>query len=166
MTKSQSLEDLFVEELRDLYHAEGQLVKALPKIAKAASSQELRQAIEEHLEQTKGHVERLEQVFEELGQRAKGKRCVAMEGLIEEGKELMDQDLEAMVMDAGLICAAQKVEHYEMAGYGTARTWARLLGHHRAPDLLQETLNEEGEADHKLTQIAEGMVNTQAAAAQ
>src|SRR5262249_1822774 len=155
------LHDLFVDQLKDLYNAENQLVKALPKMAKAASSPELRSAFEEHLEVTKGHVERLEQVFESLDLPPKGQKCKAMKGLIEEGKELIDEEPEADVLDAGLICAAQKVEHYEMAGYGCVRTWARQLGHAEAADLLQQTLDEEGEADKKLTQIAESMVNVQ-----
>jgi ferritin-like metal-binding protein YciE len=163
MAKVRSLHDLFIEELRDLYSAETQIVKVLPKMAKKASSEELRHAFEEHLEQTHVQVERLEQIFEQLNARARGKRCVAMEGLIEEGKELMEEDMEPDVMDAGLIGAAQKVEHYEMAGYGTVRTWAHMLGNHQIADLLQQTLNEEGETDHKLTQLAEQMINTAAA---
>ncbi len=160
--KTRTLHDLWVECLRDLYSAENQLIKALPKMAKAATSDELRQAIEEHLEQTKGHAERLEQIFEELDLKPKGKKCVGMEGLIEEGKEMLEEDLEPAVCDAGIIGAAQKVEHYEIGGYGTARTWARHLGQDRAAELLQQTLDEEGEADHKLTEIAERMVNLQA----
>src|SRR5262249_44590673 len=152
-------EDLFVNELRDLYNAENQLVKALPKMAKSASSPELRQGFEEHLEQTRHHVERLEQVFEQLGTKARGKKCQAMEGLIDEGKDLMDEDAEPPVMDAGLIAAAQKVEHYEIAGYGTVRTWAEHLGHHEAAELLQQTLDEEKQTDQKLTRLAEQMVN-------
>jgi ferritin-like metal-binding protein YciE len=154
-----SLEDLFHEELRDVYDAERQLVKALPKMAKAASSDELRQAFEEHLDQTRGHVERLERVFETMGKKARGKTCEAMEGLIEEGENIIDADGEDMVRDAGLIAAAQRVEHYEMAVYGCLRTWARQLDKHDAADLIEQTLNEEKEADHKLTQIAESMVN-------
>jgi ferritin-like metal-binding protein YciE len=160
--KIKSLQELLVDELRDLYNAENQLVKALPKMAKAATSPELKTCFEEHLEQTKGHVDRLERVFEELGTRAKGKTCEAMEGLIEEGKDLIDEDIDRTVLDAGLICAAQKVEHYEMAGYGCVRTWARQLGHEEAANLLQETLDEEAQADHRLTQIAESAVNVEA----
>src|SRR6266404_1998518 len=130
--KLRSLQDLFVDNLRDLYNAEGQLVKALPKFVKATSSEELRSAIENHLEQTRHHAERLEQVFELLGTKAKGKTCKAMEGLIDEGKQLLDEAAEQNVMDAGIIAAAQRVEHYEMAGYGCVRTWARQLGHHEA----------------------------------
>ena len=154
-----SLQDLFVSELKDLYSAENRLVKALPKMAKAASSEDLKQAFEDHLEETKGHVERLEQIFDELDVNPKGKKGKAMEGLIEEGKEMIDENAEADVKDAGLIAAAQKVEHYEMSGYGSARTFARMLGHEKAANLLQQTLNEEGEADKKLTAIAESHVN-------
>jgi ferritin-like metal-binding protein YciE len=161
--KMATLEDLFVNELRDLYNAENQMVKALPKMAKAASSPEIRQGFEEHLEQTRHHVERLEQVFEQLGAKARGKKCQAMEGLIEEGKELMSEDAEPPVMDAGLIAAAQKVEHYEIAGYGTVRTWAEHLGHHEAAELLRQTLDEEKQTDQKLTRLAEQMVNQEAA---
>jgi len=157
-----SLHDLYVDELRDLYSAENQLLKALPKMAKAASSPQLRAAFTEHLEVTRGQVERLETIFEALGKKAKGKKCVAMEGLIEEAKELLDEDAPASVLDAGLIMAAQKVEHYEMAGYGTVRTFAQRLGETRAAQLLQETLAEEKEADEKLTQLAETVVNAQA----
>jgi ferritin-like metal-binding protein YciE len=160
--KMQNLNDLFVNELRDLYHAEHQIVKALPKMAKKASQPELRQAFQEHLEQTQGHLERLEQCFEQLGLKAKGKKCVAMEGIIDEGKEIMGEDLEPDVMDAALIAAAQKVEHYEMCGYGSCRTWAQELGHDQCADLLQQTLDEEKETDQRLTDIAESMVNREA----
>ena len=162
--KLASLRDLFIEELRDLYSAENQLVKALPKMAKAASSEELRNAFEEHFEQTKEHVNRLEQIFEKLDAKAKGKKCKAMEGLIEEGKEVMDEDAVPPVMDAAIISAAQRVEHYEIAGYGCARTYARTLGEDEAAELLQQTLDEEGETDKKLTELAENIVNQQAAA--
>ena len=162
--KLRSLQDLFVDELKDLYSAENQLVKALPKMAKAASSEELRSGFEEHLEQTRGHVERLDQIFEQLDARAKGKKCKAMEGLIEEGKELMEEDAEPGVLDAGLIAAAQKVEHYEMASYGCVRTWAEQLGYHEAAELLQQTLDEEKETNEKLTQLAESVVNQEAEA--
>jgi ferritin-like metal-binding protein YciE len=157
--KLQSLEDLFHEQLRDMYDAEKQLVKALPKMAKAASAQELKSAFAEHLEQTKGHVERLERVFELIGKKARAKTCEGMEGLIEEGEEMIAADAESMVRDAGLIASAQRVEHYEMAGYGCLHTWARQLNNHEAADLVEQTLREEKEADQKLTQIAEGMVN-------
>jgi len=157
-----SLHDLFVDQLKDLYNAENQLVKALPKVAKTASNPRLKQAVEEHLEQTRHHVERLEQVFQEVNARAKGKTCQAMEGIIEEAKELMSEKPEAAVLDAGLIGAAQKVEHYEIAGYGTVRAWARQLGFNTAAKLLEETLEEEKAADRKLTEIGESMVNVHA----
>lgn len=157
--KLHSLEDLFYEEVRDMFDAEKQLIKALPKMAKAASTDELRQAFEEHLDQTRGHVERLEQVFESLGKKARGKSCQAMQGLIEEGADLIDADAEPRVLDAGLIAAAQRVEHYEMAVYGCLLTWARQLNNSEAAELLEQTLNEEKEADQKLTQIAESVVN-------
>jgi ferritin-like metal-binding protein YciE len=159
-----SLRELYVDELKDLYSAENQLVKALPKMAKGATSAELRGGFLEHLEQTKVHVERLEQIFEALGMSPKGKKCKGMEGLIEEGKELLEEDAEPDVLDAGLISAAQRVEHYEMAGYGCVRTYARLLGEEEAAELLQQTLDEEGETDKKLTQLAEA-INVEAAEA-
>jgi len=165
MAKLNTLEDLFVEQLQDLYDAEHQITKALPKMAKAASSSELQQGFQMHLQQTEQQIQRLEQVFETIGQKAKGKTCEAMKGLIKEGEELMSMDADAAVMDAGLIAAAQRVEHYEMAGYGSVRTWAQQLGNQKAAQLLQQTLDEEGETDHKLTQIAESMVNTRAASA-
>jgi ferritin-like metal-binding protein YciE len=158
----ESLRDLYVHELRDLYNAETQLIKALPKMAKAASAPELRAAFEEHLSVTKRQVDRLDQIFEALDERPTGKKCVAMEGLIEEGKEMMKEDAEPAVLDAALIAAAQKVEHYEIAGYGCVRTYARMLGFEDAAELLQETLNEEGEADHKLTELAESVINVEA----
>jgi len=162
--KLESLQDLLVDQLKDLYSAENQIIKALPKMAKAASSSELREGFQEHLEQTKNHAKRLEQICEQLDVTPKGKKCKAAEGLIEDGKELIEEDAEAAVMDAGLICAAQKVEHYEMATYGCARTWAEQLGLHDVAQLLQETLDEEKETNEKLTQIAESMVNQEAAA--
>lgn len=158
-----TLEDLYVNELRDLYHTEKQLVRALPKMAKKASNEELRSAFAEHLEVTRGHVQRLEQIFEDLGMAARAKPCRGMEGLIEEGNELMQEKADPDVLDAGLISAAQRVEHYEMAAYGTVRTFAETLGYEEAANLLQQTLDEEGEADKKLTQIAESMINVQAA---
>jgi len=158
----QDLEDLFVDQLRDLYNAEKQLTKALPKMAKKASDDQLRQAFTMHLEQTEEHVQRLEQIFEKLGKRAGGKTCKAMQGLIEEGKELMEEDAEPEVLDAGLIAAAQRVEHYEIAGYGTVRAYAKLLGNNDAARLLQKTLDEEGDTDKKLTQLAESTINVQA----
>jgi ferritin-like metal-binding protein YciE len=159
---AETLEDLLIETLRDTYNAEKQLVKALPRMAKAANSEELRAAFEEHLEVTKEQVTRLEQVFKELGVPVRGKHCVAMEGLIEEGKELMEEDHEPEVMDAGLIASAQKVEHYEIAAYGTVRTWAEMLGHSRAANLLQQSLEEESETDEKLSQLAMTTVNVEA----
>ena len=158
----ESLQDLLLEQLKDLYNAEGQLVKALPKMAKAATHPKLKQAFTSHLEETKGHVERLKKVFDALGETAKGKTCKAMKGLIEEGKEMMEEDATPEVMDAGLIAAAQRVEHYEMAGYGCVRTYAQLLGNDRAAKLLQQTLDEEGLADKKLTDIAESVINLEA----
>ena len=162
--KMESLETLYVEELRDIYNAENQLLKALPKMAKAASSSELKRAFEEHLEQTQGHVERLEEIFEKLDKKPTGKTCKAMKGLIEEGSEIAKEDGEEHVLDAGLIAAAQKVEHYEMASYGTVRTWAEILGEEDAAELLQQTLDEEGETDKRLTELAEEIVNVEAAA--
>jgi len=150
---AENLQELFVEELRDMYDAEKQLVKALPKMAKAAESEELRAAFEEHLEVTRQHVGRLEEVFKGLGIAARGKPCEGMKGLVEEGQEMM-QELEGIVLDAALISAAQKVEHYEIASYGTLATFAEVLGMEDAKDLLGQTLDEEKEADEKLTQIA------------
>jgi len=158
-----NLQDLFVHELRDILNAENQLVKALPKMAKAAASQELKDGFTEHLEQTKEQVKRLERIFKMLDMAPRGKKCAAMEGLIEEGSELIAEDADEMVKDAGLIAAAQKVEHYEIAAYGTLRTWAQQLAMDDAANLLQETLDEEGETDKKLTQLAESMVNAEAA---
>jgi len=163
--KMKTLEDLFVHELKDLYSAEKQLVKALPKMAKAATHQELRQAFEAHLKQTEQHVERLDEIFSQLQLSARGAKCKAMEGLITEGKEILAEDMEDDVRDAALICAAQRVEHYEMAGYGCARTFARDLGHHAAAELLQQTLEDEAAADEKLTEIAVGRINAEAMAA-
>jgi ferritin-like metal-binding protein YciE len=156
------LEELLQDELKDLYSAENQIIKALPKMAKAATSPELRRAFERHLEETRRQVERLDQIGEELEMKMTGKKCKGMEGLIAEGKELMEEDLEADALDAGLIGAAQKVEHYEIAAYGTARTHAEMLGYRRIAKLLQQTLNEEGMTDKKLTQLAESVVNYEA----
>ena len=158
----QDLQDLYVEELRDLYNAEKQLVKALPKMAKKASHDELKQAFTTHLEETKGHVERLEQIFEKLGKRAGGKTCKAMQGIVEEGKEMMEEDAEPDVMDAALIAAAQRAEHYEIAAYGTVRTYAKLLGDNQAARVLQTTLDEEGKTDKLLTDLAESSINVDA----
>ena len=162
MPKITTLEELLVEELKDLFDAENQLTRALPKMAKAATSPELKAAFQEHLEVTKQQVERLTQVFEQLGKPAKGKKCEAMKGLITEGQELMQEDILPELLDAGLIGAAQRVEHYEMAGYGTVRTMAEVLGHREAALLLDQTLKEEGEADKKLTMIAKKFVNLRA----
>ena len=159
----QSLQDLFVEQLKDIYSAENQLIKALPKMAKAASDPNLQSAFTEHLEQTKGHAQRLEQIFEKLGASPRGKKCKAMEGLIEEGKETMEEEGEPTVLDAGLIAAAQRVEHYEIAAYGTVRSYAKTLGDDEAAELLQQTLDEEGETDKKLTGLAERLINAHAA---
>lgn len=157
-----TLQDLLVETLRDTYNAEKQLVKALPKMAKSATSDELRAAFTDHLEVTRQQVTRLEQVFQELDVPVRGKHCVAMEGLIEEGKEIMEEDHDPNVMDAGIIAAAQKVEHYEIAAYGTLRTWAEMLGFTRAAELFQQSLDEEAEADEKLSQLALTQINVEA----
>jgi ferritin-like metal-binding protein YciE len=157
-----SLQDLFVHDLKDLYSAETQLLKALPKMAKAASSPDLKQAFEKHTKETEAQVARLEKIFEELDESPKGKKCKAMEGLIEEGKEIMEEDAEPEVLDAGLIGAAQKVEHYEIAGYGTARTYAEMLGNNAAARLLQQTLDEEGKTDKLLTELAVSCINVEA----
>ena len=160
-----TLQDLFINQLKDLKDAENQLTKALPKMAKAASSPELQSAFEEHLEQTKLHLQRAEQILEEVTGNTRSKKCRAMEGLIEEGAELMKENADPEVMDAGLIAAAQKVEHYEIASYGTVRTYAQLLGQGKIAQMLQQTLNEEGQTDKKLTQIAES-INVEAMAGQ
>lgn len=161
--KLESLQDLFVDELKDLYNAETQLTKALPKMAKAAASEDLRAAFEAHLEETEHQIERLETIFKQLEASPKGKKCKAMAGLIEEGKEMMDMDAEDAVKDAALIAAAQRVEHYEMAGYGTVRTYAQLLGFEEAANLLQEPLDEEAGADEKLGELAKN-INVEAEA--
>jgi ferritin-like metal-binding protein YciE len=150
----QALKELYIDELKDIYNAENQLVKALPKMAKAANSEELRTGFEEHLEQTRGHVQRLEQIFKELGEKPSGKKCKGMEGLVAEGQEMMGEDFEDDLMDAALISAAQRVEHYEIAAYGTVRTYAELLGEDTAAQLLEQTLEEEKETDQKLTDMA------------
>ena len=159
---NEALKELYIEELKDLYSAENQLVKALPKMAKAAESDELRQGFEEHLQQTKGHVQRLEQIFESLDESPKGKKCVGMEGLVKEGSEIMGEDFEGPCLDAALIGAAQRVEHYEIAAYGTVREFANILGESEHASLLEQTLNEEKETDDKLTQLA-SQINTEAA---
>jgi len=160
--KLDKLQKLYINELRDLYNAENQLLKALPKMAKAASSPELKQAFEKHLKQTKSHVERLEEVFEDINEKPKGKTCHGMKGLIEEGSEILQEEGDESVIDAGIIVAAQKVEHYEIAGYGSVRTFAELLGQERSAELLQTTLNEESETNEALNQLAEEIVNPEA----
>jgi ferritin-like metal-binding protein YciE len=160
----ESMNDLFLDQLRDLYHAEKQLVKALPKMAKHASAADLRDAFQSHLQQTEEHVARLERVFEKIGSRPKTKKCEAMKGLVEECEELIDQEPDQLVLDAGLIGAAQKAEHYEIASYGTLITWARQLGQHECADILKKTLEEEKQADEKLTNLAESHINQEAAA--
>ena len=157
----QGLKELYIDELKDLYSAENQLVKALPKMAKAASSDELREGFEKHLEQTKGHVRRLEKIFQTLGESPRGKTCKGMQGLIEEGSKATEENYEGSVMDAALIGAAQRVEHYEIAGYGTVRSMAKTLGADDQVSFLEETLEEEKETDEKLTELAE-QINTQA----
>ena len=160
-----SLKDLFVNQIEDLYDAENRLTKALPKMAQAANSSQLRNAIEQHLTETQGHVSRLETIFRELGVQPKRETCEAMKGLVAEGEEVIGAKGDPEVKDAAIIAAAQRVEHYEMAGYGTARTFAQRLGLTQAGNLLQQTLNEEAAADKKLTTIAESSVNVQAAGA-
>jgi ferritin-like metal-binding protein YciE len=157
-----TLKQLYIEELRDIYDAEKQLIKALPKMAQAASSDELRAGFEKHLEQTKGHAQRLEQIFSVLGEKPTGKKCKGMQGLVSEGSEVIKEDFEDDVKDAGLIAAAQRVEHYEIAAYGTVRTYATILEEQDAVSLLEKTLEEEKETDQKLTELAEG-INAQAA---
>ena len=157
MKKLKTLNDLLVDQLRDLYYAEKLLVKALPKMAKRAYDEELKTAFKNHLDETETHIERLEQAFEELEVVARSKKCPAMEGIIEEGKEMMEIDADPAVIDAGLIASAQKVEHYEMASYGCVRTYAKLLGFDKIEKLLQKTLDEEMETDKKLSEIAESI---------
>jgi ferritin-like metal-binding protein YciE len=161
-----SLKDLYIDELKDLYNAENQLLKALPKMAKKASAPQLKRAFQDHLAQTEGHVNRLEKIFKGLGEKPTGKTCKAMKGLVEEGKEIIEEDGDDSVLDAALIGAAQRVEHYEIAGYGVVRTFASLLGENSAVDLLQRTLNEEGETDKKLTALAETIINVEASEAE
>jgi len=162
MKAMKTLNDLFVHELKDLYSAEKQLLKALPKMIKASTNEELRQAIENHLGETEEQVSRLEEIFESLEVSPRGAKCAAMEGLIEEGKEILEAEMDDDVRDAAIICAAQRVEHYEMAGYGCARTFAEQLGHDQAAQLLQQTLDEEKAADEKLTEVAMQRVNEEA----
>ena len=163
MAESGTLHDAFLDELRDSYDAEKQLTKALPKLAKASTSPELRQAFESHLEETRGHVERLEQIFELLDEKAKGKHCDGIAGIIEEGSSVMGEDFDESTMDACLIASGQRAEHYEMAAYGTLVAWARAMGHEELAVLLEETLSEEKSADEKLTQLAESGINDEAA---
>jgi ferritin-like metal-binding protein YciE len=163
MADNKSLHDAFVNELRDTYDAEKQLINALPKMAKAASSDELREAFESHLEETRGQVDRLEQVFASLEEKVRGKHCDGIAGIIEEGKAIMEEDFERDTMDACLIAAGQRAEHYEMAAYGTLVAWAQVLGHSEATRLLQETLEEEKAADEKLSALAEDGINQSAA---
>lgn len=158
----ETLRDLYIDELKDLYSAEKQLVKALPKMAKNATDLQLKKAFTDHLAETEEHVSRLEEIFESLDASPRGKKCVGMEGLIEEAQELLGEDAEEEVLDAGLISKAQHVEHYEMAGYGTVRTYAMLLGETSHARLLQRTLDEEGRADKLLTKLAEGSINIDA----
>jgi len=158
----ETLKDLYVEELKDLYSAENQILKALPKMIKAATHNELKQAFTTHLKETEIHVQRIEQVCDDLGVSPKGKKCVGMEGLLKEGSELIKEKPEPDVLDAGLIAAAQHVEHYEMAGYGCCRTYARQLGFESQAEMLQATLDEEGNADKILTEIAEATINVEA----
>src|SRR5215212_11621532 len=163
MPEAGTLHDAFLDELRDSYDAEKQLTKALPKLAKAAASPELRAAFENHLEETRGQIERLEQVFDLLDEKAKGKHCDGMAGIIEEGKSVMEEDFDDATMDACLIASGQRAEHYEMAAYGTLVAWAQAMGHTQAAKLLQQTLNEEKAADKKLSSLAEGGINQSAA---
>jgi ferritin-like metal-binding protein YciE len=165
MAQTETLHDAFLDELRDAYDAEKQLIKALPKMAKAAESDELRTAFETHLEETQGHAERLEQVFASLEEKVRGKHCDGMAGIIEEGRSVMGEDFEGTTLDACLIAAAQRAEHYEMAAYGTLVSWAKAMGHQEAAGLLEEILEEEKATDEKLTQIAESGINQEAAQA-
>ena len=165
MADAGTLHDAFIDELRDAYDAEKQLTKALPKMAKAASSPQLRAAFQAHLEETRGQVERLEEVFEALDEKVSGKHCDGIAGIIEEGKSVMEEDFDDATMDACLIAGGQRAEHYEMAAYGTLVAWARAMGHEEAAVLLQETLDEEKAADEKLSLLAEGGINQDAAEA-
>jgi ferritin-like metal-binding protein YciE len=163
MKKMKTLDDLFLHELKDLYSAEKQLTKALPKMAKAATNEDLKEALQSHLQETEQQLERLEDILGKLDTSTRGAKCPAMEGIIEEGKEALEEDMADDVRDAAIICAAQRVEHYEIAAYGCARTFAEQLGHDEAARLLQHTLNEEKAADEKLTKIAMQAVNAEAA---
>jgi len=163
MAEAKSLHDAFLDELRDAYDAEKQILKALPKMVKAAESDDLREAFETHLEETRGQVNRLEQVFASLDEKVRGKHCDGVAGIIEEGKSVMEEDFDETTMDACLIASAQRVEHYEMAAYGTLVAWAEAMGHSEAAELLQQTLDEEKATDEKLTALAEGGINQSAA---
>jgi ferritin-like metal-binding protein YciE len=163
--KANSLQELYVNELKDLYDAENQITKALPKMIDAASSEELQSALTEHLEITRQQTKRIEQIFQNMGEKLKSEKCKGMEGLIKEGSGIISEDMDENVKDAAIISATQKVEHYEMAGYGTVRTWADLLGEDEAEELLQQTLDEEKEADKKLNDLAE-QINVEAEAAE
>ncbi len=163
MAESKSLQQAFIDELRDAYDGEKQMVKALPKMAKTAASPELREAFSTHLEETKGQVARLEEVFAAIGEKVRGKHCDGIAGIIEEGKSIMEEDFDDATMDACLIAAGQRAEHYEMAAYGTLVAWARALGQDDAAELLEETLNEEKAADEKLSALAENGINQEAA---
>ena len=163
MPSAETLHDAFLDELRDAYDAEKQLLKALPKMAKAAGSDELRTAFKTHLQETQGHAERLEQVFASLEEKVRGKHCDGMAGIIEEGKAVLEEDFEGTTLDACLIASAQRAEHYEMAAYGTLVAWAKAMGHNEAAGLLEEILEEEKATDEKLTQIAESGINQDAA---
>ena len=165
MAEGNTLHDAFLDELRDSYDAEKQLTKALTKLAKAASNPKLRQAFESHLEETQGHIERLEEVFESLDEKVRGKHCDGIAGIIEEGKSIMEEDFDDATMDACLIAAGQRAEHYEMAAYGTLVAWAEAMGHTEAANLLQQTLAEEKAADKKLSGLAESGINQRAAEA-
>lgn len=160
--KLETLRDLYAEQLKDLYSAETQLVDALPKMAKAASNPQLQRAFQEHLAQTRQHVQRLEQIFQQLGDKPKGQTCKGMEGLIKEGEEMIKMKGDSAAIDAGLIAAAQRVEHYEIAGYGCVRTYAAQIGDSQGAMLLQQTLDEEGMTDKRLTQLAEQVINLEA----
>jgi ferritin-like metal-binding protein YciE len=162
MAESGSLHDAFIDELRDAYDAEKQLLKALAKLSKAATAPDLKAAFDSHREETQGHVERLEQVFASIDEKVRGKHCDGIAGIIEEGKSVMEEDFDDATMDACLIASGQRAEHYEMAAYGTLVAWARTMGHDEAADLLQQTLDEEKAADEKLNQLAEGGINENA----
>ena len=163
MADAKTLHDAFIDELRDAYDAEKQLLRALPKMAKKATAEDLSAAFEAHLEETRGHVDKLEQVFGTLDEKVRGKHCDGIAGIIEEGKSVMEEDFDAETMDACLIAGGQRAEHYEMAAYGTLIAWAQVMGHTEAADLLEEILEEEKAADQKLSALAEGGINQAAA---